>query len=114
MLLDWNFGFTRLRLTSTFDLTSPKGLNDLKIPGTNNVGTTGDPSIYYGLPGFIFPQGLNLGNAQNANPFLFRDGSYVSGANLSWTRGNASLPTNENQQTSTARREAFVQCLQGE
>ena len=87
MLLDWNFGFTRLRLSSTFDLTSPKGLNDLKIPGTNNVGTAGDPSIYYGLPGFIFPVGLNLGNAQNANPFLFRDGSYVTGANLSWTRG---------------------------
>lgn len=91
MLLDWNFGFTRLRLTSTFDLTSPKGLNDLKIPGTNNVGTTGDPSIYYGLPGFIFPVGLNLGNAQNANPFLFRDGSYVTGANLSWTRGKHGL-----------------------
>jgi carboxypeptidase family protein len=91
MLLDWNFGFTRLRLTSTFDLTSPKGLNDLKIPGTNNVGTTGDPSIYYGLPGFIFPAGLNLGNAQNANPFLFRDGSYVTGANLSWTRGKHGL-----------------------
>jgi outer membrane receptor protein involved in Fe transport len=87
MLLDWNFGFTRLRLSSTFDLTSAKGLNDLKIPGTNNVGTTGDPSIYYGLPGFIFPVGLNIGNAQNANPFLFRDGSYVTGANLSWNHG---------------------------
>jgi len=91
MLLDWNFGFTRLRLSSTFYLTSAKGLNDLKIPGTNNVGTTGDPSIYYGLPGFIFPVGLNLGNAQNANPFLFRDGSFVSGANLSWTRGKHGL-----------------------
>jgi len=91
MLLDWNFGFTRLRLSSTFDLTSAKGLNDLKIPGTNNVGTTGDPSIYYGLPGFIFPVGLNLGNAQPANPFVFRDGSYVTGANLSWTRGRHGL-----------------------
>jgi len=88
MLLDWNFGFTRLRLGSTFDLTSAKGLNDLKIPGTNNAGTTGDPSLYYGLPGFIFPVGLNLGNAQPANPFVFRDGSYVTGANLSWTRGS--------------------------
>ena len=88
MLLDWNFGFTRLRLGSTFDLTSAKGLNDLKIPGTNNAGTTGDPSLYYGLPGFIFPVGLNLGNAQPANPFVFRDGSYVTAANLSWTRGS--------------------------
>ncbi|PYY19355.1 MAG: hypothetical protein DMG60_04600 [Acidobacteria bacterium] len=87
MLLDWNFGFTRLRLGSTFDLTSAKGLNDLKIPGTNDAGTLGDPSLYFGLPGFIFPVGLNLGNAQPANPFVFRDGSYVTGANLSWTRG---------------------------
>ena len=87
MLLDWNFGFTRLRLGSTFDLTSAKGLNDLKIPGTNDAGTLGDPSLYYGLPGFIFPVGLNLGNAQPANPFIFRDGSYVTGVNLSWTHG---------------------------
>jgi hypothetical protein len=85
MLLDWNFGFTRLRLGSTFDLSSAKGLNDLKIPGTNNAGTLGDPTLYYGLPGFIFPVGLNLGNAQPANPFVFRDGSYVTAANLSWT-----------------------------
>ena len=84
MLLDWNFGFTRLRLGSTFDLTSAKGLNDLKIPGTNDAGTTGDPHLYYGLPGFIFPVGLNIGNAQNANPFTFRDGSWVGGVNLSW------------------------------
>jgi len=84
MLLDWNLGFTRLRLGSTFDLSSAKGLNDLKIPGTNNAGTPGDPALYYGLPGFIFPVGLNLGNAQPANPFVFRDGSWVGGANLSW------------------------------
>ncbi|PYX95143.1 MAG: hypothetical protein DMG63_19535, partial [Acidobacteria bacterium] len=80
-------GFTRLRLGSTFDLTSAKGLNDLRIPGTNDAGTLGNPSLYFGLPGFIFPVGLNLGNAQPANPFVFRDGSYVTGANLSWTRG---------------------------
>jgi hypothetical protein len=102
LLLDWNFGFTRQRLGSTFDLSSAKGLNDLGIPGTNNAGTTGDPSLYYGLPGFIFPTnaaapgttsgsafptGAALGNAQPANPFLFRDQQYVSGANLSWIKG---------------------------
>src|SRR5437868_304779 len=38
MLIDWNFGFTRQRLASTFDLGSPKGLNDLNIPGTNGAG----------------------------------------------------------------------------
>jgi hypothetical protein len=98
LLFDWNFGFTRQRLGSTFDLTSAKGLNDLGIPGTNNVGAPGDPSLYYGLPGFIFPTGLApnntsttigaaLGNAQPANPFVFRDQQFVTGANMSWNRG---------------------------
>lgn len=102
LLLDLNFGFTRQRLGSTFDLTSAKGLNDLGIPGTNNAGATGDPSLYYGLPGFIFPTGTAspgttgatgaaLGNAQPANPFLFRDQQFVSGANLTWVRGKHSL-----------------------
>src|SRR5262249_46307033 len=77
---------------------SAKGLNDLGIPGTNDVGSVGDPSLYFGLPGFIFPTnqtptgtnnqiGTPLGNAQPANPFLFRDGQYVSGANVSWIKG---------------------------
>jgi outer membrane receptor protein involved in Fe transport len=98
LLLDWNFGFTRQRLGSTFDLTSPKGISDLKIPGTNAAGVSGDPSMYYGLPGFIFPTnnlptgnssttGAALGNAQPANPFLFRDQQWVTGANLSWNKG---------------------------
>ena len=103
LLFDWNFGFTRQRLGSTFDLTSARGLNDLGIPGTNNAGATGDPSLYYGYPGFIFPSGqvpggttnpyngVNIGNAQVANPFLFRDQQYVSGANVSWNRGKHSF-----------------------
>lgn len=104
LLFDWNFGFTRQRLGSTFDLTSPKGTDDLKIPGTNDVGTTGDPSLYYGLPGFIFPTGAAapnatpvpnnqaaLGNAQPANPFTFRDQQYVTGANLSWNKAKHAL-----------------------
>ncbi|HTD21043.1 MAG TPA: TonB-dependent receptor [Terriglobales bacterium] len=92
LLLDWNFGFTRQRLGSTFDLTSPKGLNDLHIPGTNNAGAPGNPSLYYGLPGFSFPTGgASFGNAQPANPFLFRDQQFVSGANLSWMKGKHAL-----------------------
>jgi hypothetical protein len=101
LLVDWNFGFTRQRLGSTFDLSSAKGLTDLGIPGTNNAGAPGDPTLYYGLPGFIFPTGnaspsttsnaspagAALGNAQPANPFLFRDQQYVTGANLSWNKG---------------------------
>jgi hypothetical protein len=101
LLFDWNFGFTRQRLGSTFDLTTAKGLSDLKIPGTNNAGAVGDPSLYYGLPGFVFPTGNDspstssntnpagaaLGNAQPANPFLFRDQQFVTGANMSWIKG---------------------------
>ncbi len=103
LLFDWNFGFTRQRLGSTFDLTSARGLNELGIPGTNNAGAPGDPSLYYGYPGFIFPTGqsppntapagstfannVTLGNAQPANPFLFRDQQFVTGANLSWNKG---------------------------
>src|ERR1700677_1794826 len=55
LLLDWNFGFTRQRLGSTFDLTSARGVDQLGILGTNNAGAPGDPSLYYGYPGFIFP-----------------------------------------------------------
>jgi hypothetical protein len=91
ILLDWNFGFTRQRLGSTFDLTSAKGLTDLGIPGTNNAGAPGDPSLYYGYPGFTFTTPnisvAALGNAQPANPFLFRDQQFVTGANLSWNKG---------------------------
>jgi hypothetical protein len=91
LLLDWNFGFTRQRLGSTFDLSSARGINDLKIPGTNNAGATGDPSLYYGYPGFTFTTAnvtvAALGNAQPANPFLFRDQQFVTGANLSWNKG---------------------------
>lgn len=102
LLFDWNFGFTRQRLGSTFDLTSARGLDQLNIPGTNNAAATGDPSLYYGWPGFVFPTaspspstnneiGANLGNAQPANPFLFRDQQFVTGANLSWTKGKHAL-----------------------
>jgi Carboxypeptidase regulatory-like domain/TonB dependent receptor-like, beta-barrel len=89
LLFDWNFGYTRQNLGSTFDLTSPRGIDQLKIPGTNNVGAPGDPALYYGWPGFTFtsPGDLNIGNAQVANPFTFKDDMFVTDANLSWTKG---------------------------
>jgi hypothetical protein len=91
MLFDWNFGYTRQRLSAAYDLSSPKGLQDLKIPGTNNAGSPGDPTLYNGLPGFTLIGGLNMGNAQSANPFLFRDNQFVTGANLSWNRGRHNI-----------------------
>jgi hypothetical protein len=96
LLLDWNFGFTRQRLGSTFDLGSPRGLDQLKIPGTNGAGAPGgDSGLYNGFPGFTIGVnpgqasqiGFSMGNAQPANPFLFRDNQFVSGANLSWIKG---------------------------
>ena len=78
---------------------SANGLNDLGIPGTNNAGAPGDPSLYYGYPGFIFPTkqappGTTItdnqckpGQCATGNPFLFRDQQYVTGANLSWNKG---------------------------
>ena len=89
LLFDWNFGYTRQNLGSTFDLTSPRGIDQLQIPGTNNAGAPGDPTLYYGWPGFTFtsPGDLNIGNAQVANPFTFKDDMFVTDANLSWTKG---------------------------
>ncbi len=93
LLFDWNFGYTRQNLGSTFDLTSPRGLDQLHIPGTNNAGAPGSPNLYYGWPGFTFtsPGDLNIGNAQVANPFLFRDNQFVTDADLSWTKGKHNL-----------------------
>ncbi|MGH9607039.1 MAG: TonB-dependent receptor [Terracidiphilus sp.] len=89
LLFDWNFGYTRQNLGSTFDLTSPRGIDQLKIPGTNNAGAPGSPSLYYGWPGFTFtsPGDLNIGNAQVANPFTFDDDQLVTDADLGWIRG---------------------------
>jgi hypothetical protein len=93
LLLDWNFGYTRQRIGATFDLAEPKGLNLLKIPGTNGAGVPGNSDLYNGIPAFQFVSttgttfAANLGNPNTGNPFLFRDNQWVSGANLSWTHG---------------------------
>jgi Carboxypeptidase regulatory-like domain/TonB dependent receptor len=94
VLLDWNFGYTRQKVGSTFGLESANGLNDLKIPGTNGAGAPGDQTLYNGYPGFQFTAsavGANVGNVQTGNPFLFRDNQYVTGANLTWVKGKHSF-----------------------
>lgn len=94
LLFDWNFGYTRQRLGATFDLGSPKGLDVLKIPGTNGAGVPAANYLYNGLPAFQINSSeanLNLGNPNTGNPYLFRDNQFVSGANLSWTRGRHNL-----------------------
>lgn len=94
LLFDWNFGYTRQRLGATFDLLSPKGLDLLKIPGTNGAGVPAANYLYNGLPAFQINAGdasLNLGNPNTGNPYLFRDNQFVSGANLSWTHGKHNI-----------------------
>lgn len=95
LLFDWNIGFTRLRLGATaLDIGSAFGTATLGIPGTNGFGTSGDPTLYNGIPAFqvSLPTGtVNFGNPNTGNPFLFRDNQYVTGENLSWTHGKHSF-----------------------
>jgi hypothetical protein len=97
LLFDWNFGYTRQRLGATFDLGSPKGLDLLKIPGTNGAGVPAANYLYNGLPAFQIclvstcSSTTNLGNPNTGNPYLFRDNQFVSGANLSWTHGKHNI-----------------------
>ena len=94
LLIDWNFGYTRQRLGATFDLGTPKGLDLLKIPGTNGAGNPNNNFLYNGLPAFQVQSAaanVNFGNPNTGNPYLFRDNQFVSGANLSWTHGRHNI-----------------------
>ncbi len=82
LIFDGNLGYTRQRLGAEWDLDSPKGLDLLKIPGTN-----GDSRMYNGLPSFSFTTFTGLGNTNTGNPFLFRDNQYIANANVGWNRG---------------------------
>ena len=84
LVIDADGGWTRL-LTyaqSTLDLAvGDYGLNMLKIPGTNGIG-----SNYDGIPGFYLTTFTGLGNDQGANPFEFRDNQFTADINLSWVK----------------------------
>ncbi len=98
LLLDWDFGYTRQRTgaQSLVDLKAGYfGLDTLMIPGTNGVGTN-----YIGQPTFAFGTVANngtstsfssLGNANGANPFLFRDNQFTGDVNLSWVKGRHAM-----------------------
>ena len=91
VVIDADGGWTRL-LTyaqSTLDLAvGDYGLNTLKIPGTNGVG-----SNYVGIPGFYLTTFTGLGNNQGANPFEFRDNQFTGDVNLSWLHGHHAFKT---------------------
>ncbi len=89
MVIDADFGYTRqvTGAQSTIDKqVGDFGLNVLMIPGTNGVGPN-----YEGQPIFSMGGGSSnfntLGNANGANPFLFRDNQFTGDVNLSWTIG---------------------------
>jgi len=62
------------------DLGTNWGLDYFKIPGTN-----GSNSLDGGMPADNISQLSSLGNPNRSNPFEFRDNTYTSAANLSWT-----------------------------
>ncbi len=93
LVVDADGGYTRqvTGAQSQLDIADGDfGLNTLGIPGTNGVGPN-----YVGQPIFAFygesssgATGFStLGNAQTANPFLFRDNQFTGDVNVSWTVG---------------------------
>jgi hypothetical protein len=86
LVVDADFGYTRqvTGAQSAIDIAAGDyGLNVLKIPGTNGIGPN-----YVGQPVFSFNSTFgSLGNANTANPFLFRDNQFTADVNLSWIKG---------------------------
>jgi hypothetical protein len=86
LLLDANIGYLRQGMSAkNTDLGKNWGTDYFGIPGTN-----GTCSLCGGQPGFNFTTISGMGNTANSNPFEFRDNTYVSAANLSWTKGKHS------------------------
>ena len=91
LVIDADFGYTRqvTGAQSQIDIQDKDyGTDVLKIPGTNGPGPN-----YYGQPIFEIQGGstfATLGNANGANPFLFRDNQFTGDVNLSWTKGKHS------------------------
>lgn len=88
LVMDADFGYTRqvTGAQSLIDIQDKDyGLDILKIPGTNGPG-----SNYVGQPIFELQGGSTfgtLGNANGANPFLFRDNQFTGDVNLSYLKG---------------------------
>lgn len=88
LVIDADFGYTRqvTGAQSLLDIADGDyGLDVLKIPGTNGPGPN-----YVGQPIFEIQGGstfATLGNAQGANPYLFRDNQFTGDVNLSFTKG---------------------------
>lgn len=87
LLVDANVGYTRQNIGATGDPENGAyGLDVLKIPGTNGVG-----SSYNGIPGFQVTGVANFGNTNTGSPFNFRDNQYTTAVNLGKTSGAHNL-----------------------
>ena len=87
LLVDGNVGYTRQNIGATGDPDNGQyGLDVLKIPGTNGVG-----SSYNGMPGFQVTGVANYGNTNTGSPFNFRDNQYTTAFNVGKTSGAHNL-----------------------
>jgi len=87
LLVDGNVGYTRQNIGATGDpQNGAYGLDVLKIPGTNGVG-----SSYDGMPGFQVTGVANFGNTNTGSPFNFRDNQYTTAFNVGKVRGAHNL-----------------------
>jgi hypothetical protein len=96
LVIDADAGYTRQvsGAQSAIDIADGDfGLDVLNIPGTNGVGP-----LYVGQPAFEFSNNnyssntfSTLGNANGANPFLFRDNQFTADVNLSWIHGKHAM-----------------------
>jgi hypothetical protein len=87
LLVDANVGYTRQNIGATGDPENGNyGLDVLKIPGTNGVGTS-----YMGMPGFQVSGIANFGNTNTGSPFNFRDNQYTTGFNVGKVSGSHNL-----------------------
>ena len=87
LLVDGNVGYTRQNIGATGDPDNGQyGLDVLKIPGTNGVG-----SSYNGMPGFQVTGVANFGNTNTGSPFNFRDNQYTTAFNVGKTSGAHNL-----------------------
>jgi hypothetical protein len=97
LLIDADFGYTRqvTGAQSTIDIADGNfGLNTLGIPGTNGVGINyaGQPAFAFCNTGATNNNCFNtLGNANGANPFLFRDNQFTADVNVSWNKGKHAM-----------------------
>lgn len=85
LVIDADGGYTRqvTGAQSAIDIADGDfGLNVLGIPGTNGIGPN-----YVGQPLLAFTGFSSMGNANGANPFLFRDNQFTGDVNVTWTRG---------------------------